>query len=167
MGKKRLPSPTSEDIERIAETLINTDDFDEIQDKDSFNLAFDEYLGSNDALVKNKDVRNATFKEVQRLKPTVESKEVFTKAKGKDLRRDRRSDAKEIVSTQAEYTRKGAGKVDLKGYDTKPRRPKKDVFNKIGRIKNKIVYVKAIRITVRGKRVNRFRDVKGRFAKVN
>jgi len=166
MGKKRMPSPTADDIERIAETLINTDDFNQIQDRDSFDSAYDEYLGLNDNLVKNKSVRESTFKEVQRLKPTVDSERIFTKAKGTSLKQDRKRDAETIVTTKQEYKQKGASKVDLKGYDTKPRKRKADEFNIIGRIKNKIVYVKAVRVTVRGKRFDRFRDEKGRFARV-
>lgn len=44
MGKKRRPSPTEKDIERIAEAIDKIDTFGKIEDQETFNNAYEEYF---------------------------------------------------------------------------------------------------------------------------
>ena len=155
------------DIERIAETIDNLDIFNEIQDKDSFDLAYDDYLGDS-TLTKKEDFRENVFKKLKNKHPQrIVDERIFTKAGGKFLRQDKRQTAKTIVTTKTEYIKKGSRKVDLKGYDTKAKKKKvKRKLNIVGKVKEKIVYSSKEYIFVRGVSRIRYRDRLGRFVSV-
>ena len=164
---KRRNSPTGEDIQRIAETLINNDSFGNIQDFDSFEQAYEEYMleGGQDEMAKRKDIKEKVFNDVMQIRPSVERDRIFSKAGGKDLKKDRKTNAKTIVTDRREYEERGASKVDLKGYDTKPK-TRRERFRFIGKSKGKTVFAEKVFINFKGKRMRRYRDKKGRFASV-
>lgn len=173
MALKRQPSPTDDDFERVAEAIINTDDFNLIQDRNSFDKEYDDYFENSTEWKKNRDFRDAVFKNALKLKPKISSDKLFTEAGGKNLTQDRKTNAKIIVTSKQEYIDKGASRVDLKGFDTIPRKSRKREFNKIGRINNKIVFSSeypSFKLKTKTGNpesvITRFRDKKGRFVKI-
>jgi len=158
---KRHASPTEDDVERYAETIKHNDITGQIQDRDSFEEAYEDYFTGSPELQENEKIKEKVFQEIQRLKPSISSDRIFTKAGGKSLRRDRDETADTVVSTEEEFKRRGARNVDLKGFDTKQR--KGFIFPK--KVKNQVVYARQVTIIIKGKRVNRFRDRRGRFTK--
>ena len=162
MAQKRKPSPTNEEIERIAEAINNLDIDNQIKDRDSFDLAFEDYFEEDEKMKNNKKVKSSCFNEIQKLNPKIIDIRLFKKADGKDLKLDRRKTAKRIVLTKKEYIHRKSKRVDLEGYDTKPKR--KLIF--VGKTKKKIVYTSKEYIIVKGHSVLRYRDRLGRFASV-
>lgn len=71
MARKRRPSPTDKEIERIAESIFNLDVADEIQDRDSFDEAFDNYFEEDSDMKKNPFVRDKSFKDIRILNPNI------------------------------------------------------------------------------------------------
>lgn len=171
MARKRLPSPTDEEIDRIAEAIDNLDSFRKIQDMDSFDLAFDDYFDQNEDLKFNSSVRDDVFKSLREKHPSrIVDDRVFSKAGGKNLKQDRKKTSKRIVKTNKRYIKAGASRVDLQGYDTKVRTEKKAKvkrdLNVAGRIRDKIVFSSRETITIRNRSVVRYRDQLGRFVSV-
>lgn len=165
-----MPSPTEDDMRRIAETIDSLDLKNNIRDRDSFDRSYDEYLEESDELLVNENVRDKTFKILMSKHPKrIKDERIFKEAKGKSLEMDRRTTAKTIVKTKEEYIRRGASKVDLKGYDTRKERirpVKKRERPIIGRVKGKIVYTEKVMVKVKGKDQVRYRDRLGRFASI-
>lgn len=65
MAKRK--SPTEADVKRITEAINSTDTFDEIKDKDSFDIKYQEYLiGTN--LQLNEKFKNQVFEHMRKLK---------------------------------------------------------------------------------------------------
>ena len=168
MVKRKSPSP--DDIDRINETLDTRDGF-KIQDKDSYDLAFDDYMGIFKPDADQKAFRNKAFSDYVQKHPDVSTERIFQKAKGKDLRRDRLTTAKRVVRTRKEFERLTAPDVDLKGFDTarqritKSQRIQRD-FTIPARSKGRVVFAKRTSVRVRGRSLVRHRDSKGRFVSV-
>lgn len=89
-----------------------------------------------------------------------ERNDLFERAGGKTLKFDKQKKARNIVFTEQEYIKKGAQKVDLYNFDTPN---KKAIY---GYIKNQIVKVKKTQVTIYGHKISKYRDKKGRFAKL-
>lgn len=166
----RRKSPTPEEIDRINETLKRRAGF-QIQDRDSYDLAFNDYLNISEPTIKGieKDFRNKAFDDFLVANPQISSERLFTRAKGKDLKRDRLKTAKKVVTTRKEFEKAGASKVDLKGFDTARQRVTKDIlerrtFTVPSRVKKRIVFSMKTSVVVRGKRQVRFRNAKGQFS---
>ena len=66
---KRRPSPTDEDIERIAETIDSLDFNDQINDRESFDKFYDDYLEESDELRDNKKVKTKVFDTLKNFHP--------------------------------------------------------------------------------------------------
>lgn len=146
------------EIERITEWLNNTFG-NNIKDRNSFNFAFRrEIIEDNDPKGFKKTLENAVFKEYLKQHPDIDAKETFKDAGGDDLGKDKQTRAKEVTTSREEYIKRGASKIDFEGLDTP------DI--KVGTVKNKVVKVKPKQITLKGKKIVRFVDSRGRFAKV-
>lgn len=149
MPSKRTTS--QDDAERLAENVFNFNPT--IRDRQSFEIAYDEYLKESPDARFNTKLREMTFRELVRSNPRVRNENLHKKAGGKNLKQDKKKNAKTIVNTRKEYIEKGASNVDLKNYDT------------IAKRKNAIVFSRKDTITRRGKKVNILRDKNGRFVK--
>ncbi len=167
---RRLPSPTPDEIDRINETLEGLAKF-KIQDRDSYDLAFNDYMNLNEATIKGFEItfRNDGFKDYSLKHPAISTERLFTKAKGKDLRRDRLQTAKRVVTTRKEFIKLGASEVDLKGFDTARQRVTKDIlrrrtFTIPARVKGRVVFALKTSVVVKGKRQVRHRNAKGQFS---
>lgn len=171
---RRRRSPTPEELERIAEELFNRAEF-QIQDRDSFDLAFQDYMGFSDADVKvdsdKKKFQEDAFKLYVSEHPEVSTERLFTKAGGKGvrgLRIDRRTTAKRVVKTRKRFIREGATEVDLQAFDTVRQRLTKDIrerriFTIPATRKGKVIFARKTAVIVMGKSQVRFRDSFGRF----
>lgn len=171
---RRRRSPTPEELDRIAEELFNRAEF-QIQDRDSFDLAFQDYMGFSDADVKTdsdkRKFQDNAFREYQREHPEVSSERLFQKAGGKGvrgLRIDRKTTAKRVVKTRKAFIREGATAVDLQAFDTVRQRITKDIrerrrFTIPATRKGKVVFARRDSVVVLGKSQVRFRDARGRF----
>ena len=162
-----------EEYDRFAERLYS-DYGGDIEDKKTFDKAFNDYMSSYGPLSTAQDTtfREEAYKAMRVLKPSLKKASTFKKAGGKDLVQDRRTDAKTIVTSKGEYIKRGAQNVDLKGYDTKRRpKPKMQDFKFIAERKVKKtgrkarVYARPDTFKRRGKDVAVLRDNKGRFVK--
>lgn len=158
---------TTDEIERMRERIYNFHR-SRIRDRRSFDMAFSkEFQVSESSLTdKQKKFREAVFNNFRRNHPERvasqgELKE-FKKAGGKDIASDRRT-TRNVVRTRREYRRRGAQEADLKGVDTKP---PVESFRQVARSKGRIVYARKTSVSVRGEKVTRYRDRRGRFASV-
>lgn len=165
----RKKSPTPEEINRINETLKRRTRF-QIQDRDSYDLAFNDYLNINEPQIEGfqTKLRNNAFDEFLVANPQVSRERLFTRARGKDLKRDRLRTAKKVVTTRKEFEKAGASEVDLKGFDTARQRVTKDIlerrtFTVPARVKSRVVFAMRTSVVVRGKRQVRFRSASGQF----
>ena len=168
MAKRK--SPTPDDIDRVNETLDTREGF-KIQDRDSYDLAFDDYMGILKPDADQKAFRNSSFADYAQKHPDVSTERLFQKAKGKDLRRDRLTTAKRVVRTRKEFERQTAPEVDLAGFDTARQRITKvqriqREFTIPARSRGRIVFAKRTSVRVRGRSLVRHRDSKGRFVSV-
>lgn len=66
---KRLPSPTDEDVNRVAEALNNLDIENKINDLNSYNESFDDYFEGEQEILTNKGFKAKVFNELQEFKP--------------------------------------------------------------------------------------------------
>ena len=168
MAKRKSPDP--DDIDRINETLDQREGF-KIQDRDSYDLAFDDYMGIVRANTDQKKLRNDAFNDYFQKHPDISKERLFKKAKGRDLSRDRLRTAEKVVTTRRAYIKGGARHLDLKGYDTARQRITKQqrierIFTIPARIRKKVVYAMRTSVVVKGHRVLRHRDSRGRFASI-
>jgi hypothetical protein len=77
MSKKRLPSPTDEDIFRFAETIKNIDLRREVQDYPSFSKAWQDYFDNNPYMQKRTDLKEEAFNSYVEMFPyRVKSREI-------------------------------------------------------------------------------------------
>lgn len=150
---------TQDDSTRLAENLNIFDP--SIEDRDSFDEAYISYLTGTDAL-DNKQLMNDTFKKLRSKKSNISNERIFKKAGGKNLKQDRLTDAKVIVKSRREFIKKGAQRVDLKGFDTKKRGNR---FNILAQSGKQTVFAREDTIKMRGKTINVLRDQKGRFVR--
>lgn len=150
----------TQDYERFAENLYNSYQF--IDNTKKFNVAFDEYLNERGFGITKKQDTILRQKSLGILKDrgiiSGKEDELFNDAGGKDLKRDRANTAQTVVNTEEEYIRRGASRVDLRGYDTKR-------FDSFGKTRDGRV-VKGVTDTVTfrtGREQEVIRDRKGRF----
>ena len=109
MAKRTTPE---DDERRLAERIRNNYG-KEIQDRNSFNLAFSKLLDTSDKALTDsqKSLRGKIFKRYSNLTEVqtelkageFTKKDLFTEAGGKDLAKDRQRTAKTIVKTKKKY----------------------------------------------------------------
>ena len=143
------------DAERQAENLIANSGI--INDEKTYNIAYENYF--MDSSDKARKIFKPLIFDILVRKGVIPKESLFEQAGGKDLARDRKKTAKRIVKTPTQYVKAGAQKVDLRGVDTRSR------YIIPAKVGERTVYAKSTYITIRGKRVTRLRDQKGRFAK--
>lgn len=167
MVKRKTPE---DDPDRLADRLRD-EAKDQIQDRDSFDLAFNKLIEVPEGQLNadQRRFRNQVFKNYRFKNPEVSKERLFTKAKGRDLRRDRQTTAKNIVTTRDKFIDREASKVDLKGFDTRKQKFTKRISRSRrltipSKVKGKVVFSEKTFVTVKGIRKVRFRDAKGRFA---
>ena len=129
-----------------------------IKDRDTFDLAVVNTFG--EITGKQKELFDRVF-EIYAERRGITKERLFTKSGGKDFEKDKSHLAKIVVDDQKEYIRRGAQRVDLRGFDT----PDRTRFPLEGKVKKKIVMIRQSQLTRRKKKVLIFRDSKGRFAK--
>ena len=144
----------------------------QIQDRDSFDLAFNDLLVVTESELSGsqRSLRNRVFKAYVKENKDVSTKRLFKEAKGRSLSKDRKTTAKEVVTTIQEFKKKGARQVDLKGFDTIRQKFDKKVaeereFDIPARVRGKVVFARRETVTVRGKKQARLRNAKGQFSK--
>ena len=162
----------AEEIDRINERLFRQSKF-QIQDRDSYELAFNDLLSLTEPTIsgKQKQLRNSGFSDFLKEHPDVSRERLFTRARGKDLRRDRLKTAKRVVTTRKEFVKEGAKDVDLRGFDTARQKVTKDIiarrtFTVPARVKGRVVFSMRTSVVVKGKRQVRHRNSKGQFSSV-
>lgn len=153
------------DSERIAKELLRRAG-KSIQDRGTFDDAFLQYMGAaGEPLIEKSKFSDKVFRDyrdiAERDGKTISKKNIFKDAGGKNLKRDRETTANVVVDSSIEYTKKGAGKVDLRGYDTR-----KERFIFTGRQKGSIVDARKITIRFRGKSQTRYIDRRGRYVSI-
>lgn len=167
MGKREYDY----DAERLAEALW-IDSRGKIVDVDTFDMYWDDFFKeqgqSNERDVK---LKPKVFRHLKNQHPEIRTTRTFKEAGGRDLRRDRKRTAKEVVTRKEDY--KSAQRQDLSGLDTKggkkitAKKPvKRKTFSFVGKRKGKIVYARKTFVVVKGKRQARFRDKRGVFVSV-
>jgi len=139
MAKKRRPSPTGDDLERISESLRNTY---VITDFNSFDVAWMDYFEDNGEMREKEDLKIKTFNIFAENYPS----RLF----------DTTIPKKELKGKERKRVKKVFRQLDIVGIQ----KGKKE------KVAGKIVYVSKEFIVVRGKNVVRYRDKKGRFASV-
>ncbi len=148
----------TKEIDRINEWLFNNRG-DQISDLESYVMFFKEEIldGKTPSGLEKKLIDEAFRKYAEQHNIVkVKDEQVFKKAGGKNLSRDRRTTAKKVTTNVQEFIRLGAARADLEGLDT-------GIF---GKIKNKTVRIQSIdKITRRGKPLLVFKDRTGRFVK--
>ena len=157
-------------IEMINEMIEMRDEVS-VQDRDSYDLAYNSYMGLEEKELNNKQraMRTIVFDDYVDKHPEVSEERLFTKAGGKDLRRDRLQTAKRVVKTRKAYIRATAPEVDLRGFDTARQKVSKEVkirrtFTIPARVKKRIVFAMKTSVVVRGKSQVRFRNALGQFS---
>ena len=161
-----------DEIDRINERLEREAKL-EIQDRDSYDLAFSDLLNldEDELSMDQKKMRSEGFNDYVGTHPDVSTNRLFSKAKGKDLRRDRLKTAKRVVKTEKDYIKGTAPKVDLKGYDTARQRTAKKIRkSKVFTIptirKGKVVHSIKTSVVIKGNTVIRYRDMTGKFTSI-
>lgn len=162
--------PYELDLARINELLEQREGY-KIQDADSYELAYNDYMGIVKTDKSQRIMRDNAFTAYVNKHPEVSKEHLFKKAKGRDLSRDRLRTAKKVVTTRRAYIKGGARHLDLKGYDTARQRITKQqrierTFTVPARIRQKVVYAMRTSVVVKGHRVLRHRDSRGRFASI-
>lgn len=155
-----------EELDRLSERIW-ADAQGNIIDRDSFDDAFEDYIGEG-AKVTEKQLtllRPKVFKRIVANHPEISRGRLFRKAKGKDFARDKAKKARVVVTDKKEYVKRTAPRVDLKDYDM-PVKRRKPQFNVLGRVGGRVVYARRTFVIVSGKRRLRYRDSKGRFVSV-
>lgn len=149
-----------QDYERLAERL-NHEFGDMIRDRETFDHFYERYMDDGevpeDHGIRDRDSRDAVF-DFYTGAYRIGKKNLFERAGGKDYKRDIRQTASTVVTTEKEYIKKGAQRVDLKGYDTK--NVTKFVYR--GRQRGKIRYARELKT----KRGIRYIDKKGRYVSI-
>lgn len=161
-----------EEVDRINDRLFRESKF-EIQDRDSYDLAFNDLLSltEKDLSSKQKGLRNDGFGDYLNDHPEVSEERLFTKVgKGKDLRRDRLKTAKKVVRTKEKFRGK-ASIVDLAEFDTRTQKVTKEItrrrrFNIPAKVKGRVVFAVKTSVVVMGKSQVRFRNSKGQFSSI-
>ena len=160
MAKRQNTIDYQQESERFAEWFGNKSRAG-VQDRDSFDLAYQKEIKKSDLDSKEKQFRELVFEHYANKNPNVSKERLFSKAGGKNLALDRETTAKTIVSTKPQYIKKGAKRVDLAGYDVR-----ESDRNIPARNKGRVVFSTRETITIRKKQVVIFRDRKGRFSSV-
>lgn len=129
------------DADRISESLFH--EFGKaIQDKKSFNKFFDSYMGTLNQKQDSK-LRSLTFRRYSERHPRVTRKE--DRVRITELRTERLKELPKADKERFIYT--GVRKA----------------YTRTGRRINKTVFAEEIEVTIRGKKIKRYRDKTGRF----
>lgn len=146
MSKKRRPSPTEDDINRIAEALKNQDNFKKIKNKTSFDRAYDDYFGeeNGEEFILNDKLRSKVWGRffLEYPEDIEEYEEKRITKKGKQVKISKFTTEKgEVISVR-----------------------EKREFNRLGTVKGRIEYTEVTSVNINGKPQPRLRDKLGRFA---
>lgn len=152
-----------EEFDRLAERVYNSSDVS-IIDKGTYDYAFNKYMDKTLTNKQDTTLREETFKALRNKRPSIVDGDVFTQSGGKDFEKDKSKKAKVIVNDVETYQKKGASKVDLKGYDMPTKRKG---YYYLGTVKQKDTYARKDTIIINNKVREVYRDRKGRFTKVN
>jgi len=158
---------TPEEFDRWAENVITGARLRRGDSETLINKKIGDYMefeNSGQKSIFNNVVKSKIYKKLGNLKAFNKDKDLFRSAGGKNLERDRMTTAKIVTKDVSEYKRVGANKIDLDGFDTKNEKVLKRYLR--GKIKNKSVEIYKTSVIVKGKDVVRYRDKKGRFAKL-
>lgn len=145
------------DFERLAER-IGTVYGDAISDRETFNYYYGKYLKGEDNGIFLQKNRNKVF-DFYAENFGIQKDSLFKKAGGKSFERDKAQTAGTVVDSQKDYARKGASRVDLRGYDTISTKR----FPYFGKVRGRIVKARQIEIVFFKKKVVRYIDERGRY----
>jgi hypothetical protein len=81
MAVKRRPSPTEDDFDRIAESIMNIDKFHKIKDFQSFEEAYDDYFADCPEWLEDSHFKNEVFENVTNKYKVEDSRETTGKPK--------------------------------------------------------------------------------------
>lgn len=152
-----------DDPERLAERVYRFSK-GKIIDRATFNLWWREYMG-DDTTGNQRNLKENTFKALARKKGFTKQN-IFKQAGGKNLRQDQRTRARIVTRDPKKYIKMGAQKADLYGLDTPNAGPRKTRFTLIGRSRKKVVYARKTYVQIKGVKVVRHRDKRGRFVSI-
>lgn len=145
MAKKRRPSPTEDDINRIAETLKNNDNFKQIKNKTSFDRAYDDYFEEiGQEWIENDKLRSKVWEQYTEEYPErlQEFEDTRVTEQGRKVKVTKfQTEQGEVISVR-----------------------EKREFNRLGKVKGRITYTEETKVTIKGKSYPRLRDKFGRFA---
>lgn len=144
MANKRRPSPTDDEMERIAEAILNMDKFNKIKDYDSFDTAYKDYFEDDNELKFRSDIEADVFNEIIKLDDSIDD----TRAR---LIKKKKETSVRIQRGVEPYRLEISIEKD---------------FKFVGREKGMVVYSRADSVTRRKKIVGIFRDKQGRFVSV-
>ena len=122
---RETKSPDAKELERIIEQ-INKRFGEDIQDKGTFDLAYNEFLDGEVEGARNTTMRERVFRTYVEKFPDTQKGNIFKRAGGKDFEKDQEKTAKRVLPNtrrgRAKYIKIGSKRADLKDYDTKKRR---------------------------------------------
>lgn len=151
MAKKRRPSPTEADYQRIAEAIYNLDTFDKIKDYQSFEDAYEDYMGDKG-------------EDAPKLKSLIFEEYLSKYDAVSDTRGQRKTKVQEVQTRTKKQLKKG--ELVESGIPSKIVGKKKRILNYAAMRKNKVVYAEKTSVNVKGKPQVRYRDSRGMFASV-
>lgn len=105
------------DYERLAMNVY-AEHGENISDRDTFDFFYDKYLVEVENSLTNEYNRDKTWNHYRRIYRIPDAR-IHKEGGGKDFAKDKQKTAKTVVKSVEEYKKKGAGRVDYKGYDTK------------------------------------------------
>lgn len=167
MAKRKVRvSPGYEDYDRLAENLMNNGYFpdDDVQFRSDMK---DYFEGDIPKELMTPNARKQVLKFI-----------LFKTGGGKSLKKDQEKTSKTVYPNtpqgREDYEIASSQRADLSGVDTKQRpirkrpkaHPKAREFTRYGVIKQRVVKVRETTITLKGKKIKRYIDKNGRFAKV-
>ena len=147
--------------DRIANSVW-ADSQGRIVDRDTFDMHYKNFMNdTGDISHKQEQLGDVVFRELKEKHPEISERKLFTKAGGKNLKQDQQRTAKVVVTSEKEFIRRGANRVDLKGLDTKQ---EPQGFNILAQDKGgKVVHARETTFILNGKIQTRLRDSRGRF----
>ena len=153
MAKKRKSSPNFEDFERIAEGIINLDAFNKIENYESFEEAYNDYM-EDTPLDGRDDVKNNVFDILLKSHPNQIYDNRVIRAKGERLK-ERKGKLPRLTKIEKE-------KAIISGIAVKGKKE----YSFVGREKGKVVYAYEDKLVRRKREIIVYRSKDGRFTGV-
>jgi hypothetical protein len=154
MARKRRPSPTEDELRRIAEAIYNLDTYHRIADFESFEDAWNDYLEDSD-IVRRKDLKDETFGYYIENNPDV-----------KDTRKQRRKLPQKEAKEYRKMLKKGI--MMPSGIPSRGKRLLEytATIRIEGTTRRKVVFAEKTSVTIKGKKQTVYRDAKGHFVSI-